>query len=539
MKETSTATRRKHLPIFLIVVVTVLVYAQVLDFGFVSMDDPEYVSENPQVLAGLTLDGVRWAFTDIYLHNWAPLTLLSYMLICEWFGPDPAAYHAASLLLHLCNVLLLYGLLSDAFGSKGRAGWVAALFALHPLHAESVAWISELKDVLSTAFWLLSTWAYVAWTRRPGAARYLLVVLLFALGLAAKSMLVTLPFTLLLLDYWPLRRLESVRDVWPRIVEKFPLFALAAGFSVATVLAQDRAMVPDTLPLHLRAANALWSYVAYLGQTVWPSGLSPFYPHPYLPDQGGETLGPWRVVAAAATLVAITGIVVRSGRRYALVGWLWYLGTLVPVIGLVQVGAQAMADRYTYVPLIGVFVALVWAGAEVTAALESRSPGTGRALRAASLLIPIVLAAVSWQQVRHWRDSASLWERALAAAPGAKAHLGLGFARRAEGRHDEAIAHFRHVYEIAPTSTRALNELGRTFEAKGDLEAAETLYRQSISMGPHSAKAHLLLGGLLERKGDLEGAIEHYRAALEVRPRMRRARTALDEALARQRGPGP
>jgi hypothetical protein len=344
-----------------LVAITLAVYLPVRQFGFVNFDDPDYVSANAHIAHGLTRAAVLWAFTTGYAANWHPLTWLSHMIDVQVFGVNAGPQHLVNLLLHVLNTLLLFGLLHRMTGARGRSAFVAALFAVHPLHVESVAWIAERKDVLSTLFWMLTMWAYVAYVRRPSWARYLGVAIAFALGLMAKPMLVTLPAVLLLLDVWPLGRTGVTRLLRPRralVLEKLPLFALAAVSSVMTFLVQRRGGAVSTVdqyPWASRVANALVEYVVYLGRMCWPARLSIFYPY-------SQSLPGWSVAGSLVLLVALSVAVFRAGGRrpYLVVGWLWYVVTLVPVIGLIQIGTQARADRYTYVPLIGIFIMAAW-----------------------------------------------------------------------------------------------------------------------------------------------------------------------------------
>lgn len=403
----------------LLAAVTLAVYAQVHDFEFVNVDDPIYVTDNPQVQAPLSATGVAWAFTNAHSGNWQPLTWLSHMLDYQVFGLRAGGHHLVNVLFHVLNALLLFEVLRrmtrDDASSDGlwRSAAVAALFALHPLHVESVAWVAERKDVLSTLFWLLTMAAYLGYVRRPSYGRYAWVLAAFALGLMAKSMLVTLPCALLLLDYWPLRRARRASRL---VAEKAPLFALSAAFSAVAVMAQHRGeslMSLEAYPLRWRAANAVVTYVHYLRETVWPTGLAAYYPHPK------SALPLWHVAAAGVAILALTVLAVhwRKRRPYLLVGWLWYVGTLVPVIGLVQIGTQGMADRYTYVPSIGVFIALVWGLAELAGRL--RIPGKATAA---------ALCAV------------------LAANPNlALAHNNLAYLLAREGEAEGAVAHYEQA----------------------------------------------------------------------------------------------
>jgi protein O-mannosyl-transferase len=381
---------------------TVLAFLPSLGNGYVILDDPLYVTANREVRQGITLEGAAWALTANVANNWHPLTVLSHMLDVEVFGLPPVGHHLTSLLLHLAGVLLLFEALRRMTGAAYRSALVAALFAVHPTRVESVAWISERKDVLSGLFWMLALLAYLGWVRRPSAGRYLLVTLALALGLAAKPMVVTLPCVLLLLDFWPLGR----RGLRGLIVEKIPLFALSAASSVVTLHYQRTSMAPlDVLPWDLRLANAAVSYVSYLGKAFLPRNLAVFYPFPM-------EIPAWKTAGAVLLLALVTALAVWRARKspWLLVGWLWFLGTLVPVIGLVQVGRQAMADRYTYLPFVGLFLAVVWGTAEWAERRGALRPVLG----ALAVLAILGLAGMTRAQTRHWRDGVTLFRHALA-----------------------------------------------------------------------------------------------------------------------------
>ena len=445
-------------------VLTVTAFAQVVQCDFVNYDDATYVNDNPQVTAGLNLESVCWAFTSIYASNWHPLTWLSLQLDASLYGVNPAGYHLTNLLLHLATVVLLFLFLSSATGAVWRSAVVAAFFAVHPLRVESVAWVAERKDVLSGFFWMLTLIAYLHYVRRPGIGRHLLLVFVFALGLLAKAMLVTLPFVLALLDYWPLARLPwgqarggplSTPEGNPRVPrvslrlliwEKVPLLLLAIATAAATVAAQSLGVANlEELPLHIRVANALIAYVTYILQVFWPANLCVLYPHPYAAVS-------WRLAVAAGLLVLVVSVfVLREMRRrpYLLVGWCWYLGTLVPVVGLIQVGLQAHADRYTYLPVIGVFVMLAWG-----------IPDLPPLRRFGQVVLPlfaaVLLAAcvgLTNLQVRYWKDTRTLWEHVLAVDPkNAFAHQELARYLTHKNQLDEAIAHLREAVECEPKS---------------------------------------------------------------------------------------
>ena len=505
-----------------LVVATLVAYAPVVRNGFVLYDDPKYVTANGQVRDGLTLHGLRWAWTTGHASNWHPTTWMSHMLDEELFGSNPAGHHLSSLLLHAINTLLLFLLFERMTGSMGRSALVAALFGLHPLHVESVAWVAERKDVLSTFFWFLTTLAYVAWTQSRTPARYVAVVAAFAVGLTAKPMLVTLPFTLLLVDVWPLER--SRAGVWPLVREKIPLFALSAASCLVTLFVQRAGGAVgslDSYPLETRIANALVSIAAYLRKTVWPSDLAVCYPYPrQLPETSSS-------VAALFVVGLLTALVVRERRRrpYLLGGWLWFLGTLVPVLGLVQVGLQSMADRYTYVPLVGVFVMVAW-GLPDVAPRRLAIPAAG---------VLLAFAATTSAQVRYWRDSKTLFAHALAVtSENSVAEADLGIALGDEGRLDDAVEQFRKSLRIRPGHAPTLRRLGLALDRLGrDNEALEA-YNEAVRSEPDFVEARNELGLLLVRRGNLDEAIEQYRAALQQRPDDAATHQNLGKALMQQ-----
>jgi hypothetical protein len=408
---------------------TLVVYWQVRNYDFVNFDDPHYVHKNPIVQSGITLDSIKWAFTTGHAANWHPLTWLSHMLDCQLFGTNPGWHHLTNLLLHIANTLLLFAVLKRMTGALWRSAFVAALFALHPLNVESVAWVAERKNVLSGFFWMLTVAAYIRYAERPGIGSYLLVVLVFSLALMAKPIVVTLPFVLLLLDYWPFGRFqwgsqrqgeslpqsELVKVNYQtsptsRLVgEKVPLFILVAVLSMITFFVQRSGGTVEstaTLTLKARSANAVVSYAGYIGKIFWPRRLAVFYPHPRY------SLPVWQAVAAGLLLLGITVCVIWLARRrcWLPVGWLWYLGTLVPVIGLVQVGAQAMADRYAYVPAVGLFIIIAWSLPELVKKWRYRKIG----LRISAGIVLTFLLLCTRMQVRHWQNSVTLFEHALA-----------------------------------------------------------------------------------------------------------------------------
>jgi Flp pilus assembly protein TadD len=532
-----------------LLILTGAVFAPVAHFDFVNWDDPEYVTANPGVLNGLTWRGIVWAFTTGHGGNWHPLTWISHMLDVQVFGLNPGAHHLVNLLFHGANTLLLFQLWSKMTGKTWRSAFVAALFAVHPAHVESVAWIAERKDVLSTFFGLLTMNAYAAYTQesRPRQAWtcYAGALILFACSLMAKPMLVTLPFLLLLLDYWPLQRLPgfgrqiSKADIGPEarerrpagigrlLTEKIPFFILTASSSVVTFYAQKRADAVtgfDELPLGARLQNAIVSYQAYIGKMVWPSKLAVVYPFPPPPAMS------W-VAAIALVLAAITLIALRRARRerYWLVGWLWFVGTLIPVIGLVQVGSQAMADRYTYVPFVGLFVILAWT---VPGFFERRQAG-GVWPVALAIGAIAACAVVASGQVAHWRNSESLWEHTLSVtSENARAETNLGNAIAAEGRFDEAVAHYLDALRYHPESPDALDNLGVALAHEGRFDEAVQRYREALRIRPNDPLAHNNLGSALQNQQKTAEAIEHYEAALRLNPDFMEAHNNLAAALA-------
>jgi tetratricopeptide (TPR) repeat protein len=604
--------RRKAILCLLLAAATLAVYWPVTRYGFTDYDDPDYLLTNLHVQAGLTWPGVAWAFTTSYANNWHPLTWLSHMLDCQLFGMNPGRHHATSVLLHIANTVLLFLVLLRLTKSAAtpplhhsstppstnpsihestnppqaaRCFFVAALFALHPLHVESVAWLAERKDVLSTLFFLLTLWAYVRYAEArgggvlewwsigkrkseiqpsitpklqspaapalqhpstpalhcaAGARFYALALFFFTLGLMSKPMLVTTPFVLLLLDYWPLRRLEvanskseiqrsntptlqhsdppplhhsitpSLRLLW----EKLPFFALSLGSSVVTMFAQRGAgafMTVAKLPVHQRFENALLAYVVYLKKLFWPADLACFYPY-------DESIAPAAAIGAALLLAALTLLFLASARRrpYLLVGWLWYLGTLLPVIGLVQVGSQSMADRYTYIPSIGLFILLAWAAAELSRRAYDFLRATFLLLGAVVLLTCFVLAH---HQLGYWRDSESLFRHALAVTPdNLTSELNLGTALITHGKLDEAADCFERVLRFQPDFTEAQSNLGYILAAKGQYAEAIEKYRAVLATQPRFAQAHFLLAHALQAQGKLPQAIAECRLTLEINP---------------------
>ena len=547
----------KRVVVTVLLLATVVCYARVVGFDFIALDDPGYVTTNVRLAEGLSWDNTRWAFTTGRQANWHPLTWLSLMLDAELGGIRPPLFHLTNLLLHLLATLVLYGVFQRMNAAPWRNAFVAAVFALHPLHVESVAWVSERKDVLSGLFWMLTLWAWVRYAERPTPSRYSTVVVLFAMGLMAKPMLVTLPLVLLLLDYWPLGRMTGKRrDLftrWGPLWDKLPLGLLALASAVITIYVQAAGGATSTLerlPLGTRTANALIAYVAYIGKALWPQALA--LPYPYRL----EVLTPLRVSAAALLLAAITIAAVVSARRrpYLLVGWLWYVITLLPVIGLVQVGSQAMADRYTYVPLIGLSIIVAWG-------LPHH-----RAVAAVVLGVVLALAVRCYVQVGYWRDTVTLFSHGVAVTrDNATAHNVLGLGLAATGRNDEALAHYRqavailpsHIdanvnlgaalarngltddaiarYEIAlrqaPDDPTILGNLAAAYIAQGRMKEAAIRLSRALVADPENALNHRRLATILALEGDDDEAMRHFRTALETDPGETEARIGLATVL--------
>ena len=515
-----------------LLVLTAAIYAPVARHPFLRYDDDRYVTGNALVRRGLSAAGLAQALTYTAAANWHPVTWSSHMLDVQLFGLDAGAHHSVNLLLHLANTVLLLHLMRRLTGALWRSAFVAGLFAVHPLHVESVAWVAERKDVLAALFAFLTLLAYLRARARPGPLRSATVCVLYALGLAAKPMLVTLPFLLLLLDFWPLQRFgRDARGCGASAAallrEKAPLFLLSACSALLTFTVQARSgTVPDTLRLSLtaRIGNALAAYVAYLADAVRPAALAAYYPHP------GTGL-PWQQVVLSALLLAgLTWGVFRARRRCPALatGWLWYLGSLVPVIGLVQAGEQARADRYTYLPLIGVFIMVAWGGALLVGARGRRRTLTAAACTA----ILALLAVLGRVQVGFWRDDETLWRHAIASTrDNWFAHNNLGSALFLRGRLDEAAAAFRECLRIVPRSAEAYNNLGTLAFYRSDFATAADHFRQAGRLLPTAIDPPLNLGLALERLGRRREAQEAYRTALGIDPSSARARQALDKRL--------
>jgi Flp pilus assembly protein TadD len=539
----SLATKRKGIPLrhaatfgrpdlFILLglaVMTFWVYAQVIGHQFITLDDPTYIRENPNVNRGVTLAGLIWAFTTFHAANWHPLTWISHMIDCQLFGTNAGRHLLVNTLIHAANTLLVFYFLLRTTHARWPSALVAALFALHPLHVESVAWASERKDTLSTFFGLVCLIVYVCYTEAPSISRYAWVAITLALGLLAKPMLVTWPLVMLLLDYWPLGRFkseaverrpggashsEAATGIGRLVWEKLPLFTLVAVSVVITFLAQSHGGAVRTFaaaPLGFRLSNALMSYAKYLLLTFWPNNLAIYYP------AAPTGIPTWQLIGAGFLLIGITALCFFQGRNrpYLIVGWLWFLGTLVPVIGFVQVGGQTMADRYFYIPSIGLFIALVFGLADIARSWRV-APSVGVGIAGGVLLI---LATLTNAQIQRWRDSFTLFEHTLAVTP-PNLHIehNLGLALGGSGRYHEAAAHFEKALQIDPNFYDGLVGMGVTRDFQGRLPEAVDYFQAAIRSEPNAPTAHVQLGHVLWKQNNDQAALEEIRRASQLAP---------------------
>jgi len=518
--------RRKALFVCIFLAALVwIVFGQTGGFEFVNYDDQENVSGNPHITAGMSWQGVVWAFTHSQVGRWAPLTAISRLLDCQLFGLWAGGHHLTNVLLHVAAVILLFVVLWQMTQAFWRSAFVAAIFAVHPLHVESVAWVSDRGDLLCELFFMLTLWAYKTYTVRRTYAWYLAVVILFALGLMTKPVMVTLPFVLLLLDYWPLGRFSSglLRNTRALVVEKIPLFALSAASSLVAMLAQQKAFGDSgNFPVAYRIGNAAVSYVIYLWQMVWPVRLAPLYPRPV------DNLPSWEVALAFALLgaVSFTAFLWRKKRPYFTVGWFWYLGMLVPASGTVQTFAFTHADRYTDLPQIGLALLATWLVADMAAGWRYRV----EILSGTVAIVIVAMVFLSRAQTSHWQTSETLWRHALACTEGnGVAHNGLGNALLQKENFDEAILHYQKALEIKPDFPEAYINLGSAFFQKGNVDESIACYQKALALNPghfqnaaaikpRYAQAHVELGNALFQKGRFDEAADHYREALEITP---------------------
>ena len=550
--------KRNQIACLLLVVLTLALYNPVNRHPFVNYDDDRYVTENAHVRQGLTLHTIAWALTSTEQANWHPLTWMSHALDFSLFGLNAAGHHFTSVLLHAINVVLLFLFLTQTTTRFGPSLFAAMSFAIHPINVESVAWIAERKNLLCTTFFLLTLLAYMWYTQRPDWKRYLVVVALFIAALASKPMVITLPFVLLLLDYWPLRRIQGdgkndgtdVRFSWSSLVlEKLPLLTISAASAVLAIEAQKSGGAMrsvEQFPFGVRLANAIFAYTMYLWKMIWPARLAPLYPHP------GNSLAGWQLAAAAVVLTAISVVVIKlRAHIYLLVGWLWYLGTLVPVLGLVQVGDAAMADRYAYIPLIGIFIVIAFGAADYA---KERNLRRSPVSIGAALLI--VLALATHRQITYWQSSEALWAHTLdVTRNNFIAEDNLGGALITEGREEDAYPHFVMAARINPKDPMSRNNLGAylqthhktqeaiaqyeaaialtsdpgllgqtyanlgaAYRALGDDDSAHKDFEQALHFNPNQFNAWLGLGALAEKQGNIEQAISDFSRSIDARP---------------------
>lgn len=529
--ETFSHSEKKVL-ILLLIFTTLGVYWQVPSFEFLEYDDMVYVTENHHVKNGLTLEGLKWALTSIDMGFWHPLTWISLMVDSYIFGMNPGGFHLTNLLLHIGSTVLLFLVLFRMTKAQWQSACVAAFFALHPLHVESVAWIAERKDVLSGFFWMLTLWCYAGYTEQPGFVRYMCVCIVFLFGLMAKPMLVTLPCVLLLMDFWPLRR---VRIRWSKgstgeeteplqmdeervsliraILEKIPLLAISIAVGIVTIIAEHRfgaLQSLESVPFLYRIANSLVGYVWYIGKTLWPVHLAAYYT---LPSQWPL----WQVIGSLLILTVISAVVALLAKKYPylLIGWLWYVGTLVPVIGIIKVGSFSVADRFTYLPHIGLFIMAVWGCADLFGGVRVKE----KVLSLTGGLVIVMLMVASSIQVQYWRDTPSLFQHALnVTANNTVMHYFMGNYLFRKGYVDQAIQHYREALRIKPDFDDGHDKLGVALSLKGHHEEAVLHYRLAIQINPRKAYFHYHLGSSLEHLGRMEEAVSAYRTALEINP---------------------
>jgi len=533
-KMDKTSNKYCTLCIYLVLILTTLaVFWQLHNYDFVHYDDDTYVTDNRHIHSGLSWQGIRWAFTSGYASNWHPLVWLSHMLDCQLFGLRAGAHHLTSVLFHIVNTLLLFAILKRMTGALWASAFVAAVFGLHPLHVESVAWVAERKDVLSTFFWMLTMWAYVRYAEHPKLSRYSLTVVFFVLGLLAKPMLVTLPFVLLLLDYWPLERMQlgkcvgsgdlqnhnvpnavEEKPILYLVIEKAPFFVFSVISSIVTFFVQRiGGAVPtmEAMGVGARISNAIVSYVGYIVKMIWPSRLAVLYPHP------GSSLSTVRVAICGLLLVLISVcfIYLAHRRRYLAVGWLWYVGTLVPVIGLVQIGAQAMADRYTYIPLTGLFIIIAWGLPDLVAKWRYR-----RVVLAASAIAVLSAAVVCTSlQLKYWQSNVALFRHALDVTRNNwLMHNNYANVLVEMGQIDEAIDHFYESLRIKPNHAKIHNNLGNALSRIGKIDDAIEHYNKALKLKLNFPEAHYNLGLELAKQGKLDEAISEFREALRLGP---------------------
>jgi protein O-mannosyl-transferase len=571
----------RHLKIvisLLLILAIIIAYGQVRNFDFVGYDDQEYITGNSHVQKGLTVESIIWAFTSFHSANWHPLTWLSHMLDCELYGLNPMGHHWTNLTFHMVNTVLLFIVLELMTGAIWRSAFVAALFALHPLHVESVAWVSERKDVLSAFFGLLMIFSYYRYVKISSLKNYLLVIIFFSFGLMSKPMLVTFPFVLLLLDFWPLKRFHYKNDylfqsertthygskeIFGLVLEKIPLFIPVVISCILTFWAQksySAVMALGALPLKTRVSNALVSYVNYVLKAAWPLKLAVFYPHPR------NTLPAWQIFGAAILIACACFFAIRAAKKYPyiVIGLLWYLGTLVPVIGLIQVGEQAMADRYTYIPLIGIFIIVAWGVLDLFRKWHYRKIY----LSVFAMIILSALTARTFCQVSHWKNGVTLFENAVKVTENNyKAHnnlataLGqidldraiyhykealrihpkyvtalrnLGLALKNKGNYDEAVLYFTKALKIDPQKTDTRMDLANIFFLQAKPEKAISQYKEILKTDSENANAHYNLAYMLSDQKKIDQAEHHYKETLRLNPKHENAHYNLGNIMLKQ-----
>ncbi|MCP3872877.1 MAG: tetratricopeptide repeat protein [Desulfobacteraceae bacterium] len=507
---------------------TLATYGSVRNHEFVNFDDNIYFDEY-HVNEGFTLDGIKWAFSldDKQGSYWHPLTWFSFMLSHALYGPNPGMHHSISLMIHIANILLLFIVLRRMTGALWKSAFVAALFALHPINVESVAWVTQRPNILSTLFWMLTMLVYSYYTNQPSIFRYLLVVLIFVFGLMAKPMLITLPFVLLLLDYWPLKRFKfpvSRKALLFPILEKIPLIVISMVSVFITIKSIGSVVSTEIVPAKLRIANALVSYAGYIWKMIWPHNLAIYYPYP-------STIPVWKIAGAGFVLVCLSVLFIWRFRKqpYLAVGWLWFLGTLVPLIGLVQMGLQpALADRYAYVSFIGLFIILAWGIPDLLKGWRNNETGLG----ILSIAFLLTLMMTSWLQLGYWANSVTLFKRAAdVTTNNYVAHNNLGFTLTAQGKCNDAIKHFKEALRIKPDFETANLNLGIALLAQGKIEKCIEYYEDVLREKPHYATVHNNLGALLLHKGEIDNAINHFREALSLKKNYAEAYNGLGMAM--------
>jgi len=533
----------------LLTLATITTFEQVRNYEFINLDDPMYVTNNEYVRAGLSRDSVIWAFTKSHFIMWHPLTWLSHMVDCQLFGLNAGWHHLDNLLLHITNTLLLFYILMRMTNALWRSFFVAAAFALHPMHVESVAWVTERKDVLSTLFWMLTIVAYLGYIKRPVISRHLLMLMLFILGLMAKPMLVTLPFVLLLLDYWPLERMQlkkgedkislkspnainiiRQKPIRHLVIEKWLLLLFSAIFSVITFLHQRSSGALDVienLSLHEQIGNAIVSYVIYIGKMIWPSRLAILYLHP------GSSLSMVQVLICGVLLLLISVYFIYIARKwkYLTVGWLWYLGTLVPVIGLVQTGGHARADRFSYIPFTGLFIIIAWGAADLLAKWRYRKIALG----IVTVVILLALAICTRFQLRHWRNNTTIFEHAIEVTENNYvAYCSLAEPLLQKGELEEAIRYFTEALRAKPDFIGALNNLGYALNKQGKYDEAEKYLRKALQIKPDFVEAHSNLAHALAHQDKLDEAIQHWIEMTRLDPNNSTTHTNLGVVLTKQ-----